>query len=381
MLKKNVDFEKIYDLLALRIMVNDVKECYEVLGIIHNMFKPIPQEFDDYIANPKPNLYRSLHTIVVLPDGKNVEFQIRTKEMNKIAEEGIAAHWQYKGMYGDYKFDKKLSWLKEILNLKNEETKDFLEALKLDLFSDHIFVFTPKGEIIELPKDSTPIDFAYAVHSDVGNACASARVNGNFVNLKHELKNADKVEIITSRNHLPSREWLKFVKSARAKSKILHALRLHENVPVKRIKKIEKEYYRLIESEINARLIKLAECCNPLPLDSIIGIISKNDKIIIHKPSCNKIPDGTKKVKVNWNAESGLPINLRINANDRPGLLSEILNAVSALGISIEKAEGHISGKDIAECNLRFRSGNLQELAKIIERIKKISDVKKISIS
>ncbi|MEK6953016.1 MAG: TGS domain-containing protein, partial [Nanoarchaeota archaeon] len=284
MLNKNVDFDKVYDLIALRIIVNNVKECYEVLGIIHQLFKPLPQEFDDYIANPKSNMYQSLHTVLIMPDEKNVEVQIRTKEMHKLAEEGIAAHWQYKGTQGDYRFDKKLSWLKQILNLKNEQTNDFLEALKLDLFSDHIFVFTPKGDVIELPKDSTPIDFAYSVHSEIGNRCVGARVNDKFVNLKHLLNNGDVVEIQTSKNHSPSREWLKFVKSAHAKAKILQTLKLHENVPVGNIRKIESKNNKfIVESEINPKSVKLAECCNPLPLDDIIGINSKGVKLNVHK--------------------------------------------------------------------------------------------------
>jgi GTP pyrophosphokinase len=379
MLTKNREFEQIYDLIALRIIVKNINECYEVLGVIHNMFKPITQEFEDYIANPKSNMYQSLHTVVLTPEGRNIEFQIRTKEMHNIAEEGIAAHWQYKGLSGDYKFDKKLSWLKEILNLKDEETNTFLEALKLDLFSESIFVFTPKGDIIELPKDSTPVDFAYAVHTDIGNKCIGARVNDKFVNLKSTLKNGDIIEIITSKNHFPSRDWLKFVKSARAKSKILQTLRLIQNIPIKNIKKFEKEE-NIIESEVDARSIKLAECCNPLPLDEISGLISKGNKITVHKTDCqNSIND--RKVNVSWNDSSELLVKLKIIAEDRVGLLAEILNSISSLGVHMEKAEAHISGKDIAECNLNFKFDNIKELKEIIERIKKIRDVKKVSIN
>jgi len=379
MLKKNVDFEQIYDLIALRIIVNDIKECYEVLGIIHNVFKPITQEFDDYIANPKSNMYQSLHTIVIMPDGKKAEFQIRTKEMDKIAEEGIAAHWQYKGIHGDYKFDKKLSWLKEILNLKNQKTNDFIEALKLDLFSDHIFVFTPKGDIIELPKDSTPIDFAYAVHSDIGDKCTGARVNDKFVNLKYNLSNGDIIDIITSKNHIPSREWLKIAKSSKAKTKILQALKLSQNIPAKTIKKFESKKQNIVETEIDAKSIKLAECCNPLPLDKIIGISSKMNDVVIHKENCINLKEN-KKIEVSWNDDPNLLVNLKINANDRIGLLAEILNSISSLAINMEKAEAHVSGKQLAECNIKLKFNNIEELTKVINRIKKIQDIRKISI-
>ncbi|MBU4242690.1 MAG: RelA/SpoT family protein, partial [Nanoarchaeota archaeon] len=212
--RKNCKFEDIFDLMALRIIAKSVKECYEIIGIIHNLWKPLPHRFKDFIAMPKSNMYQSLHTTVMVK-GQPIEIQVRTEEMDKIAEDGIAAHWQYKGIFGAQEFDAKLSWLKQILEWQKElrDSKEFMEMLQVDFFEDEIHVFTPKGEVISLPKGSCVLDFAYAVHTNVGSTCTGARVNAKFVPLRTELKNGNQVEIITSKNQKPSREWLKFVKT------------------------------------------------------------------------------------------------------------------------------------------------------------------------
>ncbi|MEK6835604.1 MAG: bifunctional (p)ppGpp synthetase/guanosine-3',5'-bis(diphosphate) 3'-pyrophosphohydrolase [Nanoarchaeota archaeon] len=382
MQKKEVDFNKIYDLLGIRIITNDVKECYEVLGIIHNLWKPIPREFDDYIANPKPNMYQSLHTVVVGPEKQLIEFQIRTYEMDKISEEGIAAHWQYKDIKGDFKFDKQLSWLREVIGLKDKSSQEFFETLKLDLFSYNIYVFTPNGDIIGLPKDSTPVDFAYAIHTDVGSRCSGARVNGKYVNLKHELENGDIIEIITSKNHIPSRDWLKFVKSQKAKERIVHMLKIHQNIPAKKFTELEEIKQSLIQADINFNESKLAECCNPLPGDIIVGYATKNNKISIHKQNCDKLSNlKLKKVNVKWKEIPESSINLKILALDRVGLFADILYNVAQIGINVDKANVDTINKDLAECNLKLELNKLEDVRKIVERIKKMADVKKISIS
>jgi GTP pyrophosphokinase len=201
-----------------------VKECYGALGIIHSIWKPIPGRFKDFIANPKFNMYQSLHTTIIGPKGIPVEIQIRTWQMHRTAEYGIAAHWRYKeGKKGDEKFDEKLAWLRQILEWQQElsDPKEFMESLKLDLFEDEVFVFTPKGKVLNLPFGSTPVDFAYMIHSDVGNQCVGAKVNHRIVPLEYKLRSGDIVEIITSKSSLgPSRDWLSFVKTARARNKI-----------------------------------------------------------------------------------------------------------------------------------------------------------------
>ncbi|MDD3024655.1 MAG: bifunctional (p)ppGpp synthetase/guanosine-3',5'-bis(diphosphate) 3'-pyrophosphohydrolase, partial [Syntrophomonadaceae bacterium] len=225
MLKQGKDIDEIYDKIAIRVLVNDVRECYGVLGIIHTMWKPLPGRFKDYIATPKANMYQSLHTTLIGKGGEPFEVQIRTVEMHRTAEYGIAAHWRYKEGTNpkERKFDEKLSWLRQILEWQQDikDTSEFMESLRIDLFDDTVFVFSPKGAVIELPKGACPVDFAYRVHTEVGHQCTGARVNGRIVPLDFPLDNGDIVEIITSKNSPgPTRDWLNFVKTSSGRSRI-----------------------------------------------------------------------------------------------------------------------------------------------------------------
>jgi guanosine-3',5'-bis(diphosphate) 3'-pyrophosphohydrolase len=223
MQEQNLDFNQIYDITAFRIIVDERKECYEVLGILHSIWKPVPGRFKDYISLPKRNLYQSLHSIMIGPYGQRIEIQIRTKEMDAVAKHGIAAHWKYKeGRKIEQKDDQRFEWLQMIIE-SQKDMKDYhelIETFRLDLFPDEVYIFTPAGEVIELPKDSTPVDFAYRIHTDVGHKCVGAKVDGNMVNLRYHLKSGDVVEIMTLSNHSPSRDWLKSVKTIRARTKI-----------------------------------------------------------------------------------------------------------------------------------------------------------------
>ncbi len=221
---RNIDYEQLYDVLAFRVIVETVAECYGVLGLVHSLWKPIPGRFKDFIAMPKANNYQSLHTTVMGPGGERIEIQIRTREMHLVAERGIAAHWKYKerGKVDDDSEFQQVNWLKDLVNshqqVKNAD--EFLDSVKTDLFDTEIYVFTPKGEVREFPEGATPLDFAYAVHTELGNKCVGARVNGKMVPLRHQLQNGDTIEIITSKTQVPSKDWLKYAVTNKAKQKI-----------------------------------------------------------------------------------------------------------------------------------------------------------------
>jgi len=228
---QNLTVNQVYDILALRVIVNSVKECYEVLGLIHAMWKPVPGRFKDYVSLPKANMYQSLHTTVVGPLGQRMEVQIRTWQMDKIAEEGIAAHWKYKeGRVASKTDEKQFAWLRRLLEWQKnlQDPQEFLDTVRMDLFPNEVYVFTPKGEVKEFPKGATPVDFAYSIHSEVGEKCIGARVNGRMVPLRYQLRNGDIVEIITSTKQHPRGDWLDFVKTSRAKTKIRQWIRNQE---------------------------------------------------------------------------------------------------------------------------------------------------------
>ncbi|MFZ5469212.1 MAG: RelA/SpoT family protein [Myxococcota bacterium] len=220
---QGIDFDQVHDVIAFRLIMPTIPACYEALGLIHQMWKPVPGRFKDFIAIPKPNMYQSLHTTVIGPHSQRVEVQIRTEEMHKIAEEGIAAHWAYKeGKSLVSRDDEKFAWLRQLMEWQQDlkDPKEFLETVKVDLFTDEVFVFTPKGDVRSLPRGATPVDFAYAIHSDVGGRCVGAKVNGKIVPLRYKLKNGDQVEVLTSPQAHPSKDWLTFVKTSRAQQRI-----------------------------------------------------------------------------------------------------------------------------------------------------------------
>jgi len=245
--KQSISFEEVYDLTALRIITDTKMNCYALLGIIHSLWRPVPGRFKDYIAIPKSNLYQSLHTTVVGPKGEHVEFQIRTEEMHRVAEYGIAAHWKYKeqGRVQD-KDSKAFGWLRQFIEWQQDlpDNRQFMDSVKLELFHDVVYVFTPKGTVKELPKGATPVDFAYAIHTEVGDHCVGAKVDGKIVPLRHEVSSGDTIEILTSPNQTPHKDWLKFVRTSRAKAKIKHWIKAEEQ---KRSLEIGR---RLLEAEL-----------------------------------------------------------------------------------------------------------------------------------
>jgi GTP diphosphokinase / guanosine-3',5'-bis(diphosphate) 3'-diphosphatase len=393
MSRKKLSFEDIYDLRAVRIITKDVRNCYEILGILHNLWTPIPKEFDDYIANPKSNMYQSLHTVVIGPTKKPIEIQIRTKEMHKIAEQGIAAHWKYKGIKTqDKKFELKLNWMMQINEWQKDskDAKEFLKMLHIDFFEDEIFTFTPRGRVIELPSGATVLDFAFSVHSELGEKCVAAKVNGHFVPLRKELLNGDLVEIITSKKQKPSREWLKFVRTSKAQSKIKQYIRSTQKIPVKsyaKVKEVKEAFEQWIVDVDNLVKpdIRFSLCCRPLPGDKIVGFATKTEKVSIHKKECpftKRYLGGTrrKKVNVKWIDKIQSLVDVKVEAEQRTGLFAEILNTLIALKTPIKSAQAKPAGGDLVESVFTMEVTGISHLQNIVERIKKIQSVKQVYI-
>ena len=256
--RKGAEFGEIYDVYAIRILVDEVRDCYAALGIVHSLWRPIPGQFDDYIAVPKNNLYQSLHTAVIALDGKPLEIQIRTQAMHQVSEVGIAAHWRYKeGTKSDREYDAKLAWLRQLLDWQRDvsDATEFVEGIKLDIFQDQVFVFTPKGDIKDLPAGATPLDFAYRIHTDVGHRTIGSKVNNRLVPLDYRLKNGDIVEIVTTKGeHGPSRDWMKIVKTSHAREKIRQWFKRKdrdENIVHGR-ESLERELRRLARTSMSA---------------------------------------------------------------------------------------------------------------------------------
>jgi guanosine-3',5'-bis(diphosphate) 3'-pyrophosphohydrolase len=263
--RQRISVDQVYDLFAMRIITRSLQDCYAVLGIIHNIWRPVPGRIKDFIAMPRPNFYQSLHTSVITEDGTPFEIQIRTEEMHKMAEEGIAAHWKYKDGPVSAQDEQRLAWLRQVVEWQRDvsDPNEFLTALKVDLYPEEVYTFTPKGKVVVLPREATPIDFAYTIHTEVGHTCVGAKVNGRMVPLRHKLHSGDIVEILTQAGHKPSRDWLGLVKSSRSRNKIKHWLNVHQRERAIEIgrKVIEKEArkYRIALKEIkDEELLKVA---------------------------------------------------------------------------------------------------------------------------
>ena len=428
MRRKQAEIDALYDIRAVRILVDDVKECYTVLGLVHHLWTPLPREFDDYIAKPKANNYRSLHTAVIGPENKSVEVQIRTREMHQHSEYGVAAHWRYKEKsYGqtakaEAGFEEKIAWLRQILEWKDSvsDEGELLSAFKSSLFTDIIYVLTPQGKVVDLPSGSTPIDFAYALHTNLGHRCRGAKVNGQMVPLNYVLKNGQRVEIVTVKQGAPSRDWLnselRYVASNRARAKIRQWFKqqqIEETVAQGRAM-VEKELARagaslinlealasqggfagtnelfasVARDEINHRQLQqmilavakpgavlpdapasddvietrtplserhktaksggvlvvgvdrlmtnLARCCKPAPPDPIVGFVTREKGVTVHRATCENIKriEASKPerlVEANWGdtAESVFAVDIVVDANDRPGLLRDLSEVFS----------------------------------------------------
>ncbi len=378
MQRKNSSFEEIYDLSAIRVITDSVEGCYEILGIIHSLWKPLPGEFDDYIAKPKSNLYQSLHTAVIGPGRKPIEIQIRTKEMHQISEFGAAGHWLYKGRAKEDKYDRKLTWLRELLEWRKESKGGEVGSLKVDFFESDIFTLTPKGEVVELPTGATALDFAYAVHSEVGDRCQQAKVNGKAVALNHELDNGDLVEIITSAKQQPKTSWLGFVNTSKAKNKIRQ--RLHLSVKKPRIK---DKPVKAITIKKHDRKIKLAKCCSPVPGDEITGFITTKRKISVHRTDCEELGKENirKGVKVDWGlgTRGDYAVELKVRGEDRIGMLSDLLSVFSRNKINVTSANAKSVKTGYINCRFGLKISGLKHLDKVISELNSVKGVLEVS--
>ncbi len=384
MLSKKIPFEDVRDLSAIRIITATTDNCYKALNIIHSKWTPILNRFDDYIANPKPNMYESLHTEALF-EGKPVEVQIRTLEMHHIAEEGIAAHWRYKSTERDKQFDRKIAWLKQILEWRSSESaKDFVESLKVDMFKDEIYVLTPKGDPIHLPERATPIDFAYAVHTEIGNRCKAAKVNGGIVPLDYELSPGDVVEIVTSKEAKPSRQWLKFVKTNFAREKIRRALGISGEDYGKREWEIltRAEVVEKLDTKgIKPSLLQTPKCCYLRHGEPAWGYKSKDRHLIIHHQTCENLKTLPlqKLIKLEWKEERKERNSLMIELTDRVGILADILNRLTAEMVKVESVNTKTSGNKLYvnfEVTGLADTNQKEELMKKLKAIRNVVSVK-----
>lgn len=327
--RQKITVDQMYDLLALRLITKSVNDCYAVLGIIHNAWRPVPGRIKDFIAMPRPNLYQSLHTTVIAENGHPFEVQIRTEEMHKMAEEGIAAHWKYKDGPISAKDEQRLSWLRQVVEWQREmvDPGEFLSTLKIDLYPEEVYTFTPKGKVVILPRDATPIDFGYTIHTEVGHTCVGAKVNGRIVPLKYKLRSGDIVEILTQAGHNPSRDWLGIVKSSRARQKIKHWLNVHQRERAIEIgrKLIEKEArkYRVALKDLkDEALAGIAQEYGAARVDDLmagIGYGKYSAKTVLGK----LIPAGS------------------TAGDDSPGVVSSVVQRVFGTDSSALKVRGH----------------------------------------
>jgi len=381
MTKRKIPLNKQKDQFGVRIILKEEGDCYHVFEILTNVYPLIDGTFKDYIKSPKENGYQSIH--LCIKDGERmVEVQIRTKEMNEVAEEGAAAHWTYKKIKGDQRFEKKTAWLKEFLKLK-ETKKPFFGEIKLKLFGDKIYCYTPKGKSISLPPGSTILDFAYQVHAEVGNHAIGAKINDKFAPFKTNLKGGDTVEIITNKFQRPRRDWLKFVKTKYAKKMISKEVKKFENIPVPKSsttsKEAEEEYESLVElKDFPNHILNFAKCCNPLPGDQIVGILKSYRRAIIHKKNCNRIENAKNhEVFSEWKNILNNPTKIHAQTSDRSGILADIINTLSRKNFKVKEANAKLIGNDFAECYFVVFANTINDLNEIIERMKKIKGVKK----
>jgi len=458
MQRKNLEFHELFDVRAVRILVDTVADCYAVLGIVHTTWQHVPQEFDDYIANPKDNGYQSLHTAVVTDDGKIVEVQIRTREMHRKAELGVASHWRYKeGVQLDPRMESNIAQMRDLLQGSAEEVSDAISEISTEVSNDRVYVFTPAGKIVDIPQGGTPLDFAYSIHSEVGHRCRGAKVNGRIVNLTTVLKTGDEVEILTTKESRPSRDWMNknlgFIKSAGTRSKVrnwfnhqdfeqnlldgksiydrmLNKYSIH-NVDLKKLvahfkrkdsdqfyadigrglitsaqmlgvlqTEPERDPFRKIKKEaktpvsrdevsihgVGNLLTQFARCCKPVPGDAIVGFITINSGISIHKRSCSNIlslPEEKRQrlIEVEWGQQAGsvYPVEINMTAYQRTGLMQDISTILANLKINLLSINANTDrDEQIVHTRMTIEIHSVDELVAIIDKLSQLPNVQEV---
>jgi len=458
MLRKNLEFHELFDVRAVRILVDTVADCYAVLGTVHTTWQHIPQEFDDYIANPKENGYQSLHTAVATKDGKIVEVQIRTREMHEKSELGVASHWRYKeGVRLDRRMESSIAQMRDMLQGSAEEVSEVISEISTGLSNDRVYVFTPTGQIVDIPQGGTPLDFAYSIHSEVGHRCRGAKVNGRIVNLTTVLKTGDEVEILTTKESRPSRDWMNknlgFIQSAGIRSKVrnwfnhqdfeqnlldgksiydrmLSKFSIHDadlKLLVAHFKRKDSDQFfadigrGLITSaqmvgflhteparepfhkvrkesrtpsskdEVNIHgvgnlLTQFARCCKPVPGDAIVGFITINSGISIHKRSCSNIlslSDDKRQrlIEVEWGqqADSVYPVEVSMIAYPRTGLMQDISTILANMKINLININSSTNrDEQIVHTRMTIEIHGVDELVAIIDKLSQLPNVQEV---
>jgi len=468
MQRKGLGFDELFDLRAVRVLVDTVPACYTALGIIHSLWQPIPREFDDYIASPKENDYRSLHTAVMGEGGRPVEVQIRTREMHDQAELGIAAHWRYKeGRSADPDFDARVAWLRQLLESTpdSETDGDLIDRFRAEIFEDRVYVITPGGDVIDLPRGSTPLDFAYTIHSEIGHHCRGARVNGRMVTLTQSLQNGDQVEILTARHARPSRDWLNpalgYLNSPRSRAKVRAWFRQQDQDKTIQLGRelLERELHRLGLADVNleslaarsryARLpdflaalgrgdmtggqvahllrdrllptepqsreqllrrrsgsastptdpeddisiygvgnlmTRMARCCQPTPGDAILGFITRNEGVTVHRSDCaniRRLQETTPErlIEVSWSRGSGraYPVDIVVEAYDRPGLIRDISSLLNNEGINVTAVNTRTDPDDqVARMVMTVEVADVDQLSGVMQRMVGLRNIRDV---
>jgi len=462
MRRKNIDFHQIFDVQAVRVLVESTADCYTVLGVVHGLWHHVPHEFDDYVANPKANNYRSLHTAVIGPEGRAVEVQIRTHEMHEHAELGIAAHWRYKeGVHYDEGYEKKVAWLRQLLEWKEEEPSadEFVDRFKSESVEERVYVLTPQGRVIDMPAGATALDFAYHIHTDVGHRCRGIKVNGRIVPLVYELSSGQQVEVLTARQAAPSRDWINphlgYLKTSRARAKVRHWFRQQDreiNVTAGRAS-LERELHRLgvsgrqleevaktlgfndVDSMMAALgggdlqtgqvvnvllslsgteddqppslpshnrravprhelddfrilgvgnlLTNTARCCRPVPNDAIVGYITRGRGVTIHRRDCVNVlrledEDRDRLIDVEWGAlpDRVFPVDIQLQAYDRPGLLRDVSALLANDRINVLGVNTSTDKKDMIACmELHVEVTDIGQLSRILSRMGQLPNI------